>query len=308
MSIKNKLHQIKKEMQRPEQTIVNICNYDNYKFAKFFSDKLYIKCFYKKHLHKKLNLKNPQTFNEKLQWLKLYDRQPEYTKMADKATMKEYITDILGSGYVIPTIGVYDSVDDVPFERLPEQYVIKCTHDSGSTFICKSKANFDIENVKKELAQKLKTSYFWYSREWPYKNIKPRIIVEEYLCDENGDYPLDYKLFCFNGKMQLFKVDYDRFTDHKANYYNRNGEFQNFGEYWYKPDETIDLEKPEKFEQMIEIADKLSVGIPFLRVDFYYVYNQIYIGELTFFPAGGAGLLTGNGDIEIGKMLKLPKR
>ena len=308
MNIKNKLHQIKKKLQHPEKTVVDMCVNSNYKYAKLFTDKCYIKCFYKVHLHKKLNLKNPQTFNEKLQWLKLYDRKPVYTKMADKALMKEYVAGILGQGYVIPTIGVYDSVDDVPFDSLPQQYVIKCTHDSGSTFICKDKTTFDIENVKQKLSKRLKNSYFWYGREWPYKDVKPRIIVEEFLADKNGNAPLDYKLFCFNGKMQFFKVDYNRFTNHRANYFDRECELVDFGEYWLKPDDSIKFEKPEKFDKIIEFADKLSVGIPFLRVDFYYVNDRIYVGELTFFPASGAGLLTGDGDLIMGRMLTLPEK
>lgn len=305
---KDRLHKIKKIIMRPEIIVFNICNYDNYQFAPFFSDRFYIKCFYKRYMRKKLNLNNPQTFNEKLQWLKLYNRYSEYTIMADKANGKKFISDKIGHEYLVPTIGVYESVDKVPFSELPDKYVIKCTHDSGSTFICTDKNSFEIDKVKFELSKKLKRNYYWASREPQYKNIKPQIIVEEFLCDEYGHYPLDYKFFCFGGKVRFFKIDFNRFSNHRANYYNRDFVLQDFGEKFLAPDPSIKMDRPEQFDKMVEIAEKLSKDMPFLRVDFYYINKCIYVGELTFFPAGGVGPLTEDGDEIMGELLVLPKK
>ena len=281
---------------------------NGYKYAKYIPDYIFIKAKFRTDTKERLNLRNPKTFNDKLNWLKLHDRKDEYSVMADKVKMKDYVAERIGSEYVIPIIGVYDSVQDVPFDELPEQFVIKCNHNSNATFICSDKKTFDFDTAKKVLSEKLELNYFWKGREWPYKNIDRKIIVEKFLCDENGNYPLDYKLFCFNGKMQFFKVDYNRFTEHRANYYNRNLELQTFGECNFLPDFSIEFNPPKDFEKMIEIADKLSTGIPFFRVDFYYINGKIYIGEFTFYPAGGFQLFTENGDRILGDMLVLPKK
>ena len=307
-NVKEHLYDIKKRIMRPEITVYNICMYGNHQFAPLFSDKFYLKCLYKKHIHKKLNLKKPKSFNEKLQWLKLYNRNPLYTLMSDKAEMKKYVSQIVGENYIIKTIGVYDSVDEVPFERLPEQYVIKCTHDSGSVFICTDKNTFNIEKVKTDLSKRLKQNYFWVGREWPYKSIKPRIIVEEFLVDNERDFPLDYKFFCFNGKMQFFKVDFHRFTNHRANYYDRDVVLQPFGEKFLPPDSSIELKKPNHYEEMVTIVEELAKDIPFVRVDLYYVNAKIYVGELTFFPASGVGTLIGGGDEIMGDLIDLPQK
>ena len=307
-SLKERLYDFKKELTRPEKTVYNICMYGRHQFAPLFSDQFYLKCLYKKHLHKIPDLQHPTTFNEKLQWLKLYDRNPNYIQMADKVGTKKYVSQMIGEEYIIKTIGVYNSVEEVHFESLPEQFVIKCTHDSGSTFICKNKDKFDFQKAKKELSLRLKKNYFWESREWPYKNIKPRIIVEEFLIDEERDFPLDYKFFCFNGKMEFFKVDFNRFTNHRANYYDKDLVLQPFGEKFLPPDESIDFKAPEDFDKMVNIVERLAKNIPFIRVDLYYVNNRIYVGELTFFPAGGVGILTGEGDEIMGKLIILPEK
>ena len=200
MRLKEHLHNIKKKITHPERTVYNICMYDRHQFAPLFSDKFYLKCLYKKHLHKKLNLRYPTSFNEKLQWLKLYDRNPLYTQMADKAEMKQYVSQIIGDEHIIKTLGVYNSVEEVPFESLPDKFVIKCTHDSGSTYICKDKDTFDFQKAKDELSIRLKKNYYWEGREWPYKNIPHRIIADELLDDGSGHELNDYKFWCFNGK------------------------------------------------------------------------------------------------------------
>lgn len=308
VKIREMLYFIWKYIKKPEKLICDICDYDNHRFASLISDKLYLKCLFKKHMKIKLNLSNPKTFSEKLQWLKLYDRKPEYMIMADKVAVKQYISDKLGSKFVIPTIGVYDTVDEVPFDKLPEKFVIKCTHDSGSTFVCKNKADFDLENIKKILSQKLKSDFFWFGREWSYKNIKPRIIVEEFIPDKDGNCPVDYKFFCFDGKMEIFKIDYNRFTKRAANYYDKNCNFLNIGKIHSTPDPSIKLELPENFEEMVKITEILSEGIPFLRVDLYSVNNHIYFGELTFYPSSGVEPFIGDGDIIMGNLLNLPTK
>ena len=315
--IKEKLHTIKKNLKNPGGLVFKICNYDHYQFAPFFSDKLYIKCYYKRFMGKKLTskqLKNPRTLNEKINWLKLYDRNPIYTVMADKVAGKEYITKIIGSEYVIPTIGVYYSVDKVPFDDLPEQYVIKCNHDGGSTYICKDKQTFNVDEVKNELRLKLKRNFFWASREWQYKNIKPCILVEQYLYDQDGNPPSDYKFFCFNGKAKYIEVVMDRFQNHREVYFTRDYELAGFGDIHYFSDDTVFLEKPEQlekpdyFDEMINIAEKLAKNIPLVRVDLYYSNNHIYVGELTLRPNGGVGPFSGKGDEIMGECLVLPPR
>ena len=303
--IREKLYTIFKYIKKPWKLVCDINDYDNYRFAHLIPDKLYLKCLFRKHMGQKLNLSKPETFNEKMQWLKLYDRKPEYALMADKAEAKKYIAEKLGEEFLIPTIGIYDSVNDVPFDSLPENFVVKCTHDSGSTFICKKNTGFDIEHIKKTLSSKLNKDFYWFGREWSYKGIKPRIIVEEFIPDENGNCPVDYKFFCFNGKMEVFKIDYNRFTKRAANYYDKNCKYLNFGKIKSIPDPTIKLELPANFKEMVEITEKLSKGIPFLRVDLYSINNRIYFGELTFYPSSGIEHFTNDGDIFMGKLLDI---
>ncbi len=307
IKIKEKAYNIWKYLKNPIKLVCDICEYDNRRYAHLISDKMHLKCLFRKYMGTKLNLSKPKTFNEKLQWLKLYDRKPEYTVMADKESVKEYIAKELGEEFIIPTIGLYDSVDDIPFDELPQKFVIKCTHDSGSIFICDKISGIDIDFIKNELSKKLQTNHFWHSREWVYKDIRPRIIIEEFLPDENGNSPVDYKFFCFDGKMEVFKIDYNRFTKRAANYYNKNCEYLDFGKIHSIPDPSIKLKLPENFEEMIKITEFLSKEIPFLRVDLYSVNNRIYFGELTFFPSSGIEPFTNNGDIFMGNLLKLPK-
>lgn len=305
VKIREKLYTIWKYIKRPEKLVCDICDYDNHRFAPLISDKLHLRCLFKKYMKAKLNLSNPKTFSEKLQWLKLHERKPEYTIMADKAAVKQYISDKLGPDFIIPTIGIYDSVDEIPFEELPEKFVVKCSHDSGSVFICDKNKGFDVDYIKKELTSRLKNNFFWYSREWVYKNIKPRIIVEEFVPDENGNCPIDYKFYCFNGKMEIFIVVNNRFSNRSTNYYNKNLECLDFGKIHSLPNPSIELKIPQNFNEMVSIAESLSENIPFLRVDLYSVKNKIYFGELTFYPSGGIEPFTNDGDIVLGNLLDL---
>lgn len=306
--LKESIYNVWKYLKNPEKLIYKMCIYDNYRFAHLIPDKIFLKCYFKVHMETRLNLKNPKTFSEKIQWLKLYDRNPQYNIMADKAEVKKYISEKLGEKYIIPTIGIYKNVNEIPFDELPEKFVIKCTHDSGSVFICDKTIGIDVNKIKSELTKKLKTPFYLCRREWSYKNITPQIIVEEFISDKTGNCPVDYKFFCFNGVMEIFKIDYNRFTKRAANYYNRNCEFLNIGKVNSTPDPSIKLVLPDNFNEMVNIAEKLSVNIPFLRVDLYSVDNQIYFGELTFYPSSGIERFLGDGDIMLGDLLQLPTK
>lgn len=254
--------------------------------GRFVSDERFIKWSYYLKFHKKLNLDNPQTYNEKMQWLKLNDRREEYTKMVDKYEAKEYVASIIGDEYIIPTLGVYDSFDEINFDELPNQFVLKCTHDSGGISICTDKKTFDYKKAKKLLSRNLRRNPFWYNREFPYKNIKPRIIAEKYMVDESGWQLKDYKVFCFNGEPQFVEVDYDRYVGHKLNVYDLNWNFLDF--YMTSPnDSSVMIPKPKCLEKMIQLARVLSRGLINVRVDFYSIGDKLYFGELTLTPGSG---------------------
>lgn len=252
-------------------------------------DKLYLKLLYRRLFNKKLDLSNPQTFNEKLQWLKLYDRREEYSIMVDKYEVKRYVADIIGQEYIIPTLGVWDKPEDIEWDKLPNQFVLKCTHDSGGLVICKDKSKLDKEAAIGKLRKSLKRDYYKAGREWPYKNVRRRIIAEKYLeaAPNTGDLP-DYKVFNFNGEPKLIQIDFNRFVNHKRNYYSANWERLDFTMNHPSDDNTI-FEKPIVLEELKGLCRRLSTGIPFVRSDFYLVDNKLYFGELTFFPEGGTG-------------------
>lgn len=258
----------------------------------WMDDVQYLKKEFKLRMGKSLNLENPITFNEKLQWLKLYDHKPIYTTMVDKYEAKKYVAKIIGDEYIIPTYGVWDNFDDIDFDSLPKQFVLKCTHDSGGLVICKDKNTFDKFGAKKKIMRSLKRNYFYMHREWPYKNVKPRIIAEKFMEDSMLQELRDYKFFCFGGKVKCYKVDFDRFVDHHANYYDKESNLLRFGEVVCPPQFDKSIEMPATLRKMEEFAELLSKDIPFLRVDFYDVRGNIYFGELTFYPASGMGKFT----------------
>ena len=277
------------------------------KLYDYIPDKWAVSIKYRNHFLKKLDLKNPQTFNEKLQWLKLYDRRPEYTAMVDKYRAKDYVSSIIGEAYIIPTLGVWKSFDEIDFDALPEQFVLKCNHGSGDAVICTDKASFDIESARKKLTDALRRDYYLVSREWPYKNVERRIIAEQYLEDSETHDARDYKFFCFDGQVKCFKVDLDRFTGRHANWYDTEGKILPYGTLGAEPVYDREVRLPEKLDEMMALAEKLSAGLPFLRVDFYYVNGKIYSGELTFYPASGLKPFTDmQWDRIMGGWLKLP--
>lgn len=267
----------------------------------------YLKRKFKKQVGDPLNLDNPRTFNEKLQWLKLHDRNPLYTKMVDKYEAKKYVADIIGEEYIIPTLGVWNHFDEIDFAQLPEKFVLKCTHDSGSIVICKDKKRFDKKAARKKLEHGLRYNYYYAGGfEWPYKNVKPRIIAEDFMADEFGlDLP-DYKLMCFDGKVKCSFTCTGRNTDSglHVTFYDRDWKKMPFARHY--PVEETPMPKPEKYEKMVELAEILASPLKFARIDFYDINNRIYFGEITFFPGNGVEEFSPvEWDTKIGDWLKL---
>lgn len=273
------------------------------------SDKRYLALMGKVRLNKKINIDNPQTFSEKLQWLKLYDRNPEYTKMVDKYEAKEYVANIIGEEYIIPTLGIYDNFEDIDFDKLPNEFVMKCTHNSGGNIICNNKKKFNYKFAKKTIENWLKKNFYNYNKEWPYKNVEPRIIIEKYMATEKQPELIDYKFFCFNGEPKFIYVS-EGLRNHqtaKISFVDMDYKKTDFHRKDYKPFEKLPPQ-PKNFEKMKELAKKLSKNIPFIRVDFYEIENKIFFGELTFYPcAGYLPFEPEKYDMILGDMLELPK-
>lgn len=258
-----------------------------------FPDKAYIKWNFKVHNNgAKLDLNNPKTLQEKLSWMKLNYHNPQHTQMVDKYGVREIIKNKLGEEYLVPLIGVYNSFGEIDFDALPNQFVLKCTHDSGSVVICKDKHSFDYNAAKKKLEMCLGRNQFYLSREWPYKNVTPRIICEPYLKDERETDRPDYKFLCFHGEPKMMLVLSDRGSEdtQKMNYYTLDWELLPITEKVY-PNNPIPDRKPEHFDKMVEFAKILSKDIPFVRVDFTCVNGKLYFGELTFYHNGAQRLL-----------------
>ena len=273
------------------------------------NDVWYISVLFRCKMGYSLNLDNPKTFQEKLQWLKLYDRNPKYTNLVNKYSVKDYVSDIIGAQYVIQTLGVWDSAEDIDWERLPDEFVLKTTHDGGGggIIICRDRFAFDKEKAICKLKKSLNRDVYWDLREWPYKNVSRKIIAEPLLKDPKKNDLQDYKFFCFNGKVKFFKIDYGRFVDHHANYYDRDANLLPFGELRMPPVEGHVELIPDNLDEMIRLAEKLSQGMSFVRVDLYNVNSSIYFGELTFYPASGFGPFTSKEwEYRVGEYLVLP--
>ncbi len=278
-------------------------------FGPIIPDRLFLKLKFRLQMEYWMDFSNPKTFNEKLQWLKLYDRKPEYTRMVDKVGAKEYVASLIGKEYIIPTLGVWDRPEDIDLESLPNQFVLKCSHNSGGLFICKDKSKVSEEewkNVKKRLSKSLKTNFYLLFREWPYKNVERKILAEKYMVDESGYELKDYKFFCFNGRVEYCKVDFDRFSEHHANYYDPFWTLQSWGEKDFPPKYDKSIPCPENFDKMMELANLLAKNIPFARIDFYNIKGRTYFGEITFYPATGMGkFTTKETDVQLGRLLEL---
>lgn len=275
----------------------------------FISDEKYLKKIFKAVMKKELDLKNPKTFNEKLQWLKLYNRKSEYTLMVDKYKVRDYIKKMLGEEYLIPLIGVWDSVDKIDFNKLPKQFVLKCNHNSGlGMCICKDKSKLNIQKVRKELEKGLKQDYYLYGREWPYKNVSRKIICEKFMADSNMTEGLtDYKFFCFNGYVDCVMVAIERYTgDPKFYFFDKEWNLLKYNKRGKEAKEGFTLPMPKLMPEMFGIAKKLSKGLPYSRIDLYSCNDKIYFGEITFFPDSGfdANILPET-DKKFGDMIKL---
>ena len=250
------------------------------------SDSLYLKLLFYLRVRYWPDLKNPRSFNEKLQWLKLNDIHPEYGKLVDKITVKDYVVKKIGEEYLIPTIGVYNTIEDIDWNKLPSQFVLKSTCDSGGVIICKDKNSLDIKSAVRKLRKSAKRDYSRYNKEYPYKYVTHRYIAETYLSDESGLELKDYKFFCFNGEPKFVQLDFDRFVNHRRNVYDSKWNLIDLQILFPKGHDRV-FPKPINFEDMLEIASKLSEGIPHVRIDLYNIKGKIYFGEMTFFHGSG---------------------
>lgn len=279
------------------------------KYGEFIPDNIYLKWIFYLRMGYRLNLKDPLSFSEKLQWLKLYDRNPVYSKLVDKCEVKKYINEKLGPSYIISTIAVWDSLDQINLKSLPDRFVLKTTQGGGGygVVICKGKKNFDVEKAMINLKKSINKSIYKEYREWPYKNIKPRIIAEEFMEQEDGTTLVDYKFFCFNGQPKFLYVRQPGESS-DLNFITMDWKPASFRRVDAKPSEQLPS-KPALFGEMVDIATKLSSEFPFVRVDLYVIGGKIYFSELTFYPSSGLlPFVPQEWDFKLGELLLLPKR
>lgn len=273
------------------------------------SDKDFLRKEFKLFLGEELNLDNPKTFNEKIQWLKIYDRKPKYTLMVDKIEAKKYVAGVIGERHIIPTIGVYDSFEQIDFNMLPNQFVLKCNHDSGGLAICRDKKIFDIELAKKKINKALKRKYFMVHREWPYKDVIPKVFAEKYMSDGHKGLR-DYKFFCFNGEPQFIYIS-EGLEDHQTaqiSFFDLDGKQLPFKRKDFRPFDCKDIDLPDNFSEMLNLSRTLSKDIEaaFVRIDFYSINNETFFSEITFSPcAGMIPFEPKNWDSKLGEMLEI---
>lgn len=270
-------------------------------------DRLFLEYKYYKRMGINLNLKSPQRYTEKLQWLKLYDKNPKYVMMVDKAAVKDYVASVIGEEYVIPMYGVWDHFDDIDFENLPNSFVLKCTHDSGGIYIVKNKALMDKTKAKEVLEASLRRDYSISGREWPYKQAKRQILAEQYLEDIKDKQLRDYKFFAFDGKVPYMFIATDRFNESDTCFDFFDSDFNHLPIKNGHPNALLPPHKPVNYELMIDLASKLSKGIPHVRVDFYEANGKVYFGEMTFYHHSGfVPFEPDEWDYKFGEFLKLP--
>ncbi len=292
-----------------------IFNHFNYsKISYLLPDKVLISLLFRARLGYKMDFNNPKSFNQKIQWLKINNRDPLFTTMVDKYEVRQYISDKIGEEYLIPLYGVFNSFDEIDFSQLPNQFVIKCTHDSGSVVVCRDKHTFDIEKTKSFINSALQDNFYMRGREWPYKNVKPCIIVEKYMEENTANKTdvqglTDYKFYCFNGVAKYLYVSkgLEHHETARISFVNTDWTEADFHRADFKPFEELP-EKPHHFDEMIELANKLSEGFPFLRVDLYEINDRIYFSELTFSPGNGyMPFVPKEKDFELGEMIDISK-
>lgn len=275
---------------------------------RWLPDAVYLKLVYRARIGRPLNLNSPKGFNEKLQWLKLYDRNPLYTKLVDKAEVKPWVAERIGWEHVVPTLGVWDSFDDIDFGALPERFVLKCTHDSGGLAICRDLSTFDMAAARRKIERSLANNYFWSGREWPYKDVRPRIIAEEYLDPAGEQVGLtDYKVMCFGGQARCEFTCTGRADGNlHVDFFDTEWNHMPFTRHY--PNADVPPEAPERLKDMVAMAERLSEGMPFVRVDFYEVAGQYYFGEMTFYPGSGMEEFDPERwDEELGSWIELPE-
>ena len=299
---------LKLMITQPKRFVESVLRYPP--IAKKVSDRTAISILYFMRFKRRIDLDDPKSFNEKLLWLTLYDRKPEYSRMVDKYEAKGFLYNKLaGGGYssdcIIPTYGIYNSFDEIDFDILPDSFVIKTTHDSGGVVVVENKACFDKDIARLKIEDSLKRNYYWFSREWVYKDVKPRIIVEKKLVTKEKS-PIDYKIFCFNGKSKYLYLVQDRDIKETVDYYDMDWNHLPIKQVY--DNNTKTGVRPDCWPKMIEVAEYISKGIPFLRVDFYVdVKGDYYIGELTFVPSSGLLPITPyEWDLKIGESIVLP--
>lgn len=250
------------------------------------------------------DLTHPKTFNEKLQWLKLHDRNPLYTKLVDKAEVKPWVAEHIGWEHVVPTLGVWDSFGEINFDALPERFVLKCTHDSGGLAICRGRATFDEKAAQRKIEHSLSRNYYWWGREWPYKDVKPRILAEKYL-DAGPSGMTDYKILCFGGQARcIFTCTGRAEGDLRVDFFDLNWKHLPFTRHY--PNADVLPKTPSRLTEMVALSECLAESIPFVRVDFYEVAGELYFGEMTFYPGSGMEEFDPEEwDLRIGDMLSL---
>ncbi len=299
----NFIKKVKKGLLNPQKALLFFLT----RYGDWITDELYLRIYFYLKMGRKLDFNAPKTYNEKLQWLKLYDEKVRKSSyLVDKYLAKDYVAEKIGKEHIIPTLGVWDDADDIDFDSLPNKFVLKCTHDSGGLVICTDKNNLDIEKTKQLFKNGLNSTFYKFAREYVYAGVKPRIIAEEYMIDEIDDELRDYKIFCFNGQPKIFMIAAGRQKGcNTTTFYDTN--FNRLDLTSGYPNADFDYEKPNGFERMLKLAEKLSEGFIHVRVDFYSVNGHIYFGEMTFYHQ--AGLVPINPiewDYKMGSMMKLP--
>lgn len=289
-------------IQRIFRKVLKLC-------APLLPDKIFLRLRYRVEMGKALNLEHPRTLNEKIQWLKLYDRQPHYTTLVDKLLVKDYIRDKIGAEYVIKTLGIWQFPEEIDFTSLPNRFVLKTNHSGGNTgvIICKDKLRLNLSDVKKRLTASLRSDIFRNNREWPYKNVKRLIFAEEYLEDTTNKELIDYKFYCFNGYVDSVMICIDRqIGKPKFYFFDKEWNFKRYDKRAKNAPDTFTLPRPENMDKMFEIASVLSKDIPFVRVDIYNVNGHVYFGEMTFYSASGFDTdLTPEADLYLGNLISL---
>ena len=296
---------VKKYLTHPSLAFAKVCG--KFMRGSVVQDARYLKLLFRPSVGYSLDLDDPKTFNEKLQWLKLHDRNPLYTKLVDKAEVKPWVAERIGWEHVVPTLGVWDTFDEIDFGALPDRFVLKCTHDSGGLAICRDRSAFDVAAARRKIERSLANNYFWSGREWPYRDVRPRIIAEEYLDPAGGQADLtDYKVMCFGGRARCeFTCTGRADGDLRVDFFDTEWNHLPFTRHY--PNADVPPEAPERLRDMVAMAERLSEGMPFVRVDFYEVAGQYYFGEMTLYPGSGMEEFDPERwDGELGSWIELP--